>query len=34
MEGIFMHLHVNQDEFMTSITRIIIEIVQDNQTNN
>ena len=34
MEGIFMHHHVNQNECMTSITRIISEIVEDNQTNN
>jgi hypothetical protein len=34
MEGIFMHHHINQNECMTSITRIISEIVEDNQTNN
>ena len=29
-----MHHHVNQNECMTSIKRIISEIVEDNQTNN
>jgi hypothetical protein len=34
MEGIFMHHHVSQDEFMTSITRIINKIVEDKQKQN
>jgi hypothetical protein len=29
-----MHHHVNQDEFMTSITRIISKIVEDKQKQN